>query len=81
MEKHGLKIVNLIHDITQLGYEVKFCSDFTDMTRLEFTEEFNVDFYEHRHLGYPNGGTDKLEKAIISTLAGFLEEHRGSEDA
>ena len=75
-ENVNLKITNLIHDITQLGYGVKFCSDFNNMVRIEFTEEWNDEFYEHSHIGCPDGGMDRLQKDIVNTLAGFFEAHK-----
>jgi hypothetical protein len=80
LSKPGLKIVDLIHDITQLGYEVKFCQDFSGMIRLEFTEELDDSFYEHGHLGYPGCERLRLEKDIIESLDRFLEQHRKKYD-
>lgn len=76
MEKVGLKIVDLLHDITQLGYEVKFASDFEGMIRAEFYEEHYEDFYEHQHLGFPGCERIRLEKDIIECLSNFLEKYK-----
>jgi hypothetical protein len=62
MEKVGLKIVELIHDITQSGYNVQFCSDFENMVRIEYTEEYSDKFYYHEHRGNPDGTRNQLEK-------------------
>lgn len=75
MEKVGLKIVDLIHDITQLGYHVQFCSDFNGMVRIEFREEWDENFYHHDHLGFPDCERIRLEKAIIECLSNFKENH------
>ena len=75
-EKVALKIVDLIHDITQMGYEVHFCSDFENMVRLEFTEEYNDEFYMHAHLGCPGTERIVLEKAIIEELSYFKEKYK-----
>jgi hypothetical protein len=72
MKKIGLKIVNLIHDITQLDYQVSFCGDFENMVRLEFLHEYNEKF----HLGFPDGDMVRLERDIIRELSKFLEEHK-----
>lgn len=74
MEKIGLKIVDLIHDISQLEYEVKFCGDFSGMIRLELSNEFDESFYQHRHLGFPGCERERLEKDIINALAQFLKD-------
>jgi hypothetical protein len=76
MKKIGLKIVNLIHDITQLDYQVSFCGDFENMVRLEFLHEYDEKFYEHFHLGFPDGDMVRLERDIIRELSKFLEEHK-----
>jgi hypothetical protein len=72
-EKVGLRIVELIHDITQLDYEVQFCPDFEGMIRLEFRNEYDGSFYQHFHLGSPDGTRNQLEKQIIQKLATFLD--------
>lgn len=79
MEKVGLKIVNLIHDITQLGYYVQFCSDFEGMIRLEYRKEHDDNFYAHSHLGIPGCERIRLEKDIIEDLSEFYEEHKDEE--
>lgn len=72
-----MSIIELLHDITQLPswYEVKFCSDFTGMIRIEFTNELDKGFYEHEHLGYPDCPLEKLEAEVIRSLTDFLKEH------
>jgi hypothetical protein len=72
-EKVGLKIVELLHDITQLDYYVQFCDDFEGMIRAEFREAWNDKFYEHAHLGFPGCERIRLEKDIIECLSNFLE--------
>ncbi len=71
-------ITKLLHDITQLGYNVQFCSDFEGMIRLEITlEHGNPDFYQHEHLSFPHEPTDahmkKLNNSIRSSLENFLD--------
>lgn len=73
-EKVGLKIVELIHSITQEGYNVKFASDFEGMVRIDLTQEWNNEFYEHEHVGVPGQERKHLEKGIINALARFLYE-------
>lgn len=73
-EKVGLKIVDLLHDITQMDYQVRFCGDFTGMIRLEFLHEYDENFYEHHHLGCPDAPRIVLEKAIIKELEEFKKE-------
>jgi len=73
-EKVGLRIVDLIHDITQMDYQVQFAGDFKGMIRLEFRKEYDEDYYDHFHLGSPDGTRNQLEKQIIQKLATFLDE-------
>ena len=79
-EKVGLRIVQLIHDITQLDYQVQFCGDFKSMVRLEFRKEYDENYYIHHHLGCPDGTMNQLEKQIISKLATFLDEAKENEN-
>lgn len=82
MEKSGLKLIELLHDITQLDYSVQFCDDFDGMIRVEFRENWNDDFYEHSHLGFPGCQRVRLEKDIIDYLSSFLEKiKKEQEDA
>lgn len=74
MEKVGLKIVDLLHDISQLDYQVQFCGDFEGMIRTEFRYEWDDHFYEHQHLGFPGCERIRLEKDIIECLSKFLEK-------
>lgn len=74
-------LISLIHDITQLGYYVQFCDDFEGMVRLEFTEEYSNEFYQHYHLGIPGGSMDKLEKEVIESLSEFLKEKKEEANA
>lgn len=73
MEKVGLRIVNLIHDITQLGYQVQFCGDFEGMIRIEYREEYSDSYYHHEHRGCPGRTMNQLEKEIIASLSTFLD--------
>ncbi len=79
-EKVGLRIVQLLHDITQLDFCVQFHGDFESMVRLEFYSEYDPDFYEHYHLGSPEGTMLQLEKQIIQKLATFLDNAREAEN-
>ena len=69
-------MIKLIHDITQLGYIVSFHNDFEGMVRIEFIEEYNDDFYEHYHVGIPDGSMARLEEEINHVLVGFIKEHK-----
>lgn len=71
--ENNLRIVELLHDITQLGYYVQFAGDFTNMVRLEFRKEWEENFYQHFHLGNPEGTRNQLEKQVIQKLATFLD--------
>lgn len=70
---NNLRIVQLLHDITQMGYQVQFCGDFQGMIRLEFRKEHDENFYSHFHLGSPEGTGNQLEKQIIQKLATFWD--------
>ena len=77
---NNLTLISLIHEISQLGYNVQFCNDFEGMIRVELTEEYNDKFYIHYHLGFPGGPIDRLEKEVVETLSNFLKDHKGEQD-
>jgi len=70
-----MKITELLHKITQLGYAVSFNEDFEGMLRLDYTEEIEPNFYEHEHIGHPDATMEQLNEAVIKSLAGFLGRH------
>lgn len=74
-EKVGLKIVELLHEITQLNYSVQFYPDFEGMIRITFqrTKPWQKEIEEHSHLGYPECERLVLEKRIISALKDFRD--------
>lgn len=79
MEKIGLFIVNQLHEITQAGYNVQFEPFFRGMITIQYTAEFDKDFYEHVHVGMPIDEKDtdlsKLEKEIMKALNNFRQKH------
>lgn len=68
-------MTTLIHDLTQAGYEVKFCGDFRGMVRLELYKEYDESFYQHVHCGFPGATRDKLEKDLIQELIRFKTQY------
>jgi hypothetical protein len=73
-----LKLIELIHKITQAGYEIKFNEDFDGMVRIDYFKEFDSDFYEHEHVGYPGQSREKLKLGIEKSLENFEKKHRKS---
>lgn len=67
------RIIDLIHDITQLDYHVQFCGDFAKMVRIEYRKEYDENYYHHEHRGCPDGTMNQLEKEVIKSLSTFLE--------
>jgi hypothetical protein len=80
MEDNNIRIINLIHDITQLDYQVRFCRDFNSMLRIEYLHEYNEAYYHHEHRGTPDGTRNQLEKEIIKSLQTFLDNAEAHED-
>lgn len=76
---NNFRIVDLIHDITKLDYQVQFCYDFDNMIRVEFRKDYDDSYYEHFHVGHPDGTRNQLEKKVISRLATFLDEAKEHE--
>ena len=75
---NGFKIITLLHDITQLDYQVQFCRDFTGMIRIEYKDEYNEEYYHHEHLSYPDGPIEQLEEKVLESLTRFYAEHKES---
>lgn len=71
-----MKITELLHKITQLGYTVAFNEDFEGMLRLDFTVELDETFYEHYHVGHPGATMEQLNAAIEKALSKFLGKHK-----
>ena len=85
MNKVGLYITTLLHDITQEHYKVTFERDFKGSMRMDFTRSGVADFYEHAHCGYPGAPRERLERDIIDSLIWFksefsIEDSRGDDN-
>lgn len=77
VQKIGLKIVDLIHNITQQGYHVEFGKDFDGMLRITYyaAKPWMTKTHDtHEHLGFPACDRLNLEKAIIGSLSDFLSK-------
>jgi len=72
--ENNLSIVELLHDISQLDYQVQFCGDFEGMIRAELRYEYDESYYVHEHLGFPGCDRARLEKDIVESLEGFLKK-------
>jgi hypothetical protein len=59
----------LIHKITQSDYIISFHEDFEGMVRIEFTKEYDSEFYEHFHVGFPGASMEQLGKDITIALS------------
>ena len=73
-DSNNLKIVRLLHDISQLDYNIQFCGDFVGMIRMEIRKEYEPDYYEHRHLGFPDCSVEKLSEQVVEALEDFQKE-------
>lgn len=66
-------MINLIHEISQRGFQVTFSPDFNGMLTITYQEE-GGEYIRHEHVSYP-GSTDKeLQTAVNGSLINFLEE-------
>lgn len=75
-----MTLTKLLHDITQLNYEVQFCSDFNGMVRVEIYDEYDVEFYKHAHLGSPDCTPEFLEKKIFEYLDRFSRDAKDNRE-
>lgn len=72
-EKIGLKIVDLIHDISRYEFTVGFSADFEGMLTVDVAAQYGT-WSTHTHLGIPGGERSLLEKEIIECLSTFLQD-------
>lgn len=80
-KNNNLKIVNLLHDITQLGYQVYFSSDLNNMVTVGIQDEFfDSGVLMHYHCGYPDSPRERLEEDIIRALVKVKETLEAKED-
>ena len=66
-EKIGLKIVELLHALTQKRVSVTFERDFEGMIAIHYKGP-GLDWQDHDHLGFPGCERIHLEKDIIRSL-------------
>ena len=69
-------VTELIHEITQHGYDVMFSADFDGMVTVTYSQPTRThrDYIRHEHLSYPGGSMEELNKKVIQSLGHFLEE-------
>lgn len=72
MEKVGLYITTLLHDLTQMGYTVTFGQNFEGTVTITYGG-MNTDWRDHQHVGIPGATREHLEKEIINSLKTFKE--------
>lgn len=69
-----MRILELIQAFNREHYNVGFGADFDGMVRVEITYDFDKEFYEHDHVGYPDCTTSELEKRVIQSLEQFYKQ-------
>ena len=72
-----LRLVELLHDLTQKGFRVEFSEDFAGMLTVNARKRVGIDSWEHlehQHLGVPHQSLKDLEKDVRNYLAQILEE-------
>ena len=62
------QLVEILHDLTRMGMQVTFESDFNGMICVSYSNG------NHVHLGTPDGDMKQLTVAIVRELAATLEE-------
>lgn len=80
MDTSNQSLTHLLHNITQSGYRVSFNSDFEGMMRVEFTKEWDDQFYEHVHSGFPGALPGSLTRSIMDTLIWFKTKYLTEND-
>lgn len=73
-----MKVTELLHTITQRGYQVSFQDDFEGMLTVTYQESYTPGkkdpYIRHEHVSYPGGSMKELEKALVRSLGLFVEE-------
>ena len=69
-----LRLIQLLSDIVELDHRIQFCGDFSGMLRVEIRKEFDHEYYDHRHIGYPDCDMATLTGFIIEFLEVFYKE-------
>lgn len=67
------RLIELLHDCTQMGYRLTFSNDFEGMITIGFEEEYTEGTYNHVHLGTPGKDLNFLEKELRNFLAKLIE--------
>lgn len=81
MESSNLKLISLLHDLTQLDYRVYFSDDFNGMVTVSIEDGFFENgINRHYHCGFPDGPRDRLEEDVINSLSSFLNEVKEKAD-
>lgn len=73
----NLRLVELLHDLTQKGFRIEFSEDFAGMLTVNARKRVKIDTWEplgHQHLGIPYQSMKDLEKYVRNYLALILEE-------
>ncbi len=71
-----MNIGKILHDITQLGFGIRFNGDFQGMVTTTFYEDgYNGDTYiRHEHVGFPGCDQEHFEQNLSNCLLRFLKE-------
>lgn len=78
---NNLKLINILHNVTQEGYKVYFSDDFAGMITVAIEGEiFETGVYRHYHCGFPDGPRQNLENDVINCLTNFLEEIKNKKE-
>ncbi len=73
-----MKLIELLHDITQQGFRIEFSDDFEGMITITVYEDsgpnYKGGYIRHEHLGFPQCERSRLQSDIESSLERLLVE-------
>lgn len=73
-----MKLIELLHDITQQGFRIEFSDDFEGMITLTVNEDaypgYKGGYIRHEHLGFPECERIFLQNKVEESLEGLLTE-------
>jgi hypothetical protein len=71
-ERQDVRLIELIHELTQKGWKLTFQDDFQGMVTVGAWAD--GEFINHWHIGTPGGSMKDLERDVRNLLAGIEEE-------
>lgn len=70
-----IRLIELLHSLTQKGYKLTFSNDFEGMITIGWELEYEEGTYTHSHLGIPGTSLKRLESELRICLSSIDERN------